>query len=289
MFCNKCGNQVNPGDNICSNCGSPLENSYSNQNYQTQNNYQQSYYTQNNNGYNPLSGIMSNKANIGWLFIIVSLLCSLGNLFMSIATYNIPTGRSSIKFGISFLQLSSLSSFSSGLVEELGGDSFDSGFTVSSVFIWIFTVLSIILVLVSIYMLIKDKTDKSFLLSAISLVSAGIAKLIEIIFILSAISKLKKSIRSYDDDDIYISTVNDIIRVPVFSWIILILIVAAILLIFLYAKKNNIAIIPKRAYNPYQYQNIYQNPYQYQNPDQNYNQYQNNNNYQNNNQNNNQY
>lgn len=285
MFCNKCGNQVNPGDNICSNCGNPIENSNFSQNYQAQQNYQQPYYTPQHNGFN-FSAITSNKVNVGWIFTIIALICALGNLFMSMVNFNISEGRQSLKFGFSFLQMSSISSYiSSGLAEELGTDSFDGGFIAASVFIWIFTVLSIILILVSVYMLLTDKTAKSFRLSAVSLISVAIAKLIEIIYVMSIVSDLKKAYRYYDDDDISFSTLKNMIQVPFSSWLMLIIIVAAVILIFVYANKNNMNILPNRTntYNPYQnynqypnqYQNTNQNSYQYQNVNQNYNQYQN--------------
>ena len=263
MFCNKCGNQVNPGDNICTNCGNPIDNSNISQNYQAQQNYQQPYYTPQHNGFN-FSAITSNKVNVGWIFTIIALICAFGNLFMSMISYNFSEGRMSLKFGVSFLQVSSILSANS----EKMGNSIPGGVTAAIVFIWIFTVLSIILALVSLYMMLADKTGKSFKLSAVSLISAAVAKLIEIILILSVISEI--------DDDISV-------QVPFSSWLMLIIIVAAVILIFVYANKNNMNIIPNRAntYNPYQnqnynqYQNTNQNNYQYQNVNQNYNQYQN--------------
>lgn len=267
MFCNKCGNQINPGDNICTKCGNPVEGAGTAQNFQTQQpqaNYaQQQNYQQPQRNFAPqpkkidFQAIKNNSVwqlNIGWLMAIVALFGIFSTFCM---------GMAGIKdyLTFSFVQIGSIFD-----------DDIPGGFIAFSIFIWIFSIVSIIDVIITVYFLFANKVSDAFKFSLVNFVLISITKILQMISVSTLGNEYSKPDLSYS---LFLS---------------LIIVIAAGIFTFFYAKKHNMDIMIKfnngMGANPYQYQNV---PNQFQNvnqgnPNQNPNQYQNTN--QNTNQNN---
>ncbi len=290
MFCNKCGSMLNPGDTVCTKCGSPVVGADTNtaapvnqqpvtpppasqqnfnqqqttpppanqQNFQQQG-YQQAYQPQPNfprpiRTPNPafsfkfdksaMIGSSAWRTNLGWILTIVSVFCIISNLFMGmLAMGDMGSDDSTINFSI--IQIPAFFGESKFL---------NAGYHVFAVFVWIFTIVSLLItVLVALKLLMND-SKSAFTLLFYDYCGIVLAKLFAII----AICIVDRGNYKY-------------VVAPAYSMFITGIIAIAFLIFILFnAKKNGISIVPFATSAPIN-QVPYQNPVQpnmYQNVNQ---------------------
>lgn len=244
MFCNKCGNQINPGDNVCSKCGNPVGNAGNFQAQQQVNYAQQPNYQQPRQNFasapkkvdfQSIKGNSVWQLNIGWLMVIAALFGIFSTFCMGMAGI-----RDSLTF--SFIQIGSIFD-----------DSLPGGFIAFAIFIWIFSIVSIAAVILTIYKLFANKVSDAFKFSLVNLALIIVTKILQMISVATLGNEYSKPDLSYS---LFLS---------------LIIVIAAGIFNFFYAKKHNMDIMFKfnngMKQNPYQYQNM-PNPNQFQNVNQ---------------------
>lgn len=242
MFCNKCGNQINPGDNVCSKCGNPVGNAGNFQAQQQQVNFnQQPNYQQPRQNFaqaprsidfHSIKGNSVWQVNIGWLLVIAALFGIFSTFCMGMV--------SSVGTTVSFIQLES-------------GDDLPGGFVAFSVFIWIFSIISILGVLITALYLFANKISNAFKFSLINLALITVTKILQMISVATLGNEYYKPDLAY------------------MLFLSLVIVIIAGIINFIFAKSHNMNLSFNfnngMHPNQYQYQNV-PNPNQYQNVNQ---------------------